>query len=65
VLIDWKRAQTSRLTMLASTHERMVVLSGSVTVSAGSVYKEIKPGGFVLMPAARRHTLATTSGQTR
>jgi quercetin dioxygenase-like cupin family protein len=44
------------------THERLVVLSGRVTVSAGNTTKEMRPGGFVLMPAGRVHSLATASG---
>jgi quercetin dioxygenase-like cupin family protein len=44
------------------THERLVVLSGSVTVSAGNTRKEMRPGGFVLMPAGRVHSLASATG---
>jgi quercetin dioxygenase-like cupin family protein len=39
------------------THERMVVLSGRVSVRAGGVSKEMRPGGIVLVPAGRAHEL--------
>ena len=44
------------------THERVVVLSGRVTVTAAGMSKEIRPGGFVLMPAGQTHSLATATG---
>jgi quercetin dioxygenase-like cupin family protein len=45
-----------------ATHERIVVLSGRLTVSADRAAKEMRPGGVVLMPAGIDHTLATASG---
>ena len=39
------------------THERMVVLSGTVSVRAGATSKEMRPGGFVLIPAGQAHEL--------
>jgi len=45
-----------------ATHERIVILSGRLTVSAGGVAKEMRPGGVVLMPAGLDHSLATRGG---
>ncbi len=43
------------------THERMVVLSGTVVVTAGRSSKQMRPGGIVLVPAGRAHELVATS----
>lgn len=39
------------------THERMIILSGTLSVRAGRVAKEMRPGGFVLIPAGQAHEL--------
>lgn len=43
------------------THERMLVLSGTVSVRAGGASKEMRPGGIVLLPAGQAHDLVATA----
>ena len=43
------------------THERTVVIAGTVAVSAGGSPKQVRPGGVVLIPAGREHEMAATS----
>lgn len=43
------------------THERMVLLSGTVMVSAANAAKEMRPGGVVLMPAGQEHEITAKS----